>query len=273
MGRIRTIKPEFFLHDGLYDAESATGLPLRLAFAGLWTLCDREGRFEWRPRRMKPVVLPYDKVDFSDVLDALRDYGFVIKYAAAGRDYGAVPGFSRHQVVNNRERQSVIPAPPKGAEGECRDAAGTRGPRDTDSSQRKGKEGNGFPVPGEGKSSDTVSGHRPGEPEAVANRNPSSLQEIVWQQGLARLARITRRPEVKLRALMGRWCRDHGNAKVLEALDAANGKADPLAYLNKYLAPPARGPGKREQSAGSDASYLDYLSKTLGTAEKESNNT
>jgi hypothetical protein len=57
MGRIRTIRPDFFLHDGLFDLESNSRLPLRLAFAGLWTQCDREGRFKWRPRRLKPENL------------------------------------------------------------------------------------------------------------------------------------------------------------------------------------------------------------------------
>jgi hypothetical protein len=34
--RIRTIKPEFFHHEGIYEAELQSNLPLRLAFIGLW---------------------------------------------------------------------------------------------------------------------------------------------------------------------------------------------------------------------------------------------
>ena len=48
MARIRTIKPEFFRHEALYEAEHETGLPLRVAYAGLWTAADREGRFQWK---------------------------------------------------------------------------------------------------------------------------------------------------------------------------------------------------------------------------------
>jgi hypothetical protein len=70
LARIRTIKPEFFRHADLYEAEKETGLPLRLAFAGLWTAADREGRFKWRPRELKLDCLPHDDVDFSRVLDA-----------------------------------------------------------------------------------------------------------------------------------------------------------------------------------------------------------
>jgi hypothetical protein len=68
MARIRTIKPEFFRHADLYEAEKETGLPLRLAFAGLWTAADREGRFKWRPRELKLDCLPHDEVDFHACL-------------------------------------------------------------------------------------------------------------------------------------------------------------------------------------------------------------
>jgi hypothetical protein len=111
MGRIRTIKPEFFTHEELFDLEEKEGLPVRLAFIGLWTICDREGRFKWRPRSIKAQILPYDNVDFSRVLDALATRGFVVRYASEGVDYGYVPGFSRHQVVNFKEAQSTLPEP------------------------------------------------------------------------------------------------------------------------------------------------------------------
>lgn len=107
--RIRTIKPEFFSHEILFDAERETGLPLRLAFIGLWTCCDREGRFEWRPRPLKTHIMPYDEVDFSRVLDALATRGFVVKYVSNSREYGSIPSWRRHQVVNNKEAASEIP--------------------------------------------------------------------------------------------------------------------------------------------------------------------
>lgn len=111
MGRIRTIKPEFFLHEGLFDLELETGLPIRVSFAGLWTVCDREGRFKWRPRQLKTQILPYDELEFSRVLDALMTRAFIVKYTVDGVDYGYVPGFLDHQVINNREKESSIPKP------------------------------------------------------------------------------------------------------------------------------------------------------------------
>src|ERR1700736_353694 len=132
MGRIRTIKPEFFMHDGLYDLEVGSGLPLRLAFAGLWTCADRDGLFEWRPRMLKPQILPHDELDFSVVLSCLEDGGFIVSYEVDGKKYGYIPSWNKHQSINNRETESVLPAPP----------AVTRQARvsDTPSGEGKGRE-------------------------------------------------------------------------------------------------------------------------------------
>jgi len=102
------VKPELFVHGALYDAEAETGLPLRLSFIALFTCCDREGRFKWRPRELKLACLPHDEVDFSRVLDALTTRGFVVRYAS---DYGCIPSWNRHQVINNREGASLLPMP------------------------------------------------------------------------------------------------------------------------------------------------------------------
>lgn len=111
MARIRTIKPGFFRHAELYEAERETGLPLRIAFAGLWTAADREGRFKWKPRELKLDCLPHDEVDFSRVLDALATRGFIAKYAVDGAEYGFVPTWKTHQIINNRETASELPQP------------------------------------------------------------------------------------------------------------------------------------------------------------------
>jgi hypothetical protein len=109
MARIRTIKPDFFRHEELYEAEQETGFPLRLAFAGLFTVSDREGRFRWQPRQIKLDVMPYDQLDFSRVLDALVTRGFVVRYACGTDEYGVIPSFTKHQVINNREKPSEYP--------------------------------------------------------------------------------------------------------------------------------------------------------------------
>lgn len=111
MARIRNIKPGFFKDSDLYDAEKACGLPLRVAYAGLWTVADRAGRFKWKPREIKTDILPYDEVDMGAVMDALVRYGFIFKYKAAGHDYGYVPNFEKHQFINKNELASQLPDP------------------------------------------------------------------------------------------------------------------------------------------------------------------
>ena len=140
--RIRSIKPEFFLHEGLAELEKSTKLPVRVAFAGLWCAADREGRFKWQPRKLGVQIVPYDEVDFSRVLHALATRGFVRQYSSGGEEFGYIPGFARHQVVNNRERDSELPEPLLDNES---DACPTRAPRvdlkcDDRKAEGKGKE-------------------------------------------------------------------------------------------------------------------------------------
>jgi hypothetical protein len=88
----------------------ANQLPLRLAFIALFTCCDREGRFRWQPRHLKLHMLPYDEVDIFRVLDALVAHGFIVKYERNGEFYGCIPSWLRHQNINNKEQESILPA-------------------------------------------------------------------------------------------------------------------------------------------------------------------
>jgi hypothetical protein len=113
-GRIRSVKPEVHTDEELWDLEDETGLPLFRAFVGLWNYCDREGRFEWRTRALKAVILPYWDGDMGAVLDALAQGSFIIRYEIDGRVYGQVRTFADHQSPNHKEPPSRIPAPAHG---------------------------------------------------------------------------------------------------------------------------------------------------------------
>ena len=145
MARIRTIKPEFFSHYDLFIAEVEEKQPLRVAFIGLWTLADREGRFKWEPERLKVGCLPYDKVDFSRVLHALVTRGFIEKYACKDRVYGWIPSFLTHQVINNKEKPSCIPSIEEsdGSTRASRDGNACLTPLNLDQGEGKGREGKG----------------------------------------------------------------------------------------------------------------------------------
>jgi hypothetical protein len=132
VARIRTIKPEFFTSE---DIVSLTPLA-RLFYVSLWCEADREGRFEWKPRTLKMRYLPADDCDISALCQELIDGGMVVLYEADGRTYAHIPGFTRHQVINNREQESDIPEPPKPSSDRVRDASLTR-----ESGRKEGKEG------------------------------------------------------------------------------------------------------------------------------------
>lgn len=106
MARARNIKPSFFANDDLADIS-----PLgRLLFIALWTLADREGRLEDRPRRIKAEALPYDDCDVDGLLGDLQKHGFILRYEVGGEQFIQVVNFSKHQNPHVKESASSIPA-------------------------------------------------------------------------------------------------------------------------------------------------------------------
>lgn len=114
MARIRTVKPEMARHEGLFHAEQETKLPIRFVWAMLPTICDRAGRFRWRPNILKLDILPYDAINFDSVLNEFWRRGFIQKYAVDGEIYGLIPTFLKHQCPNNKELKSTLPPPKDG---------------------------------------------------------------------------------------------------------------------------------------------------------------
>lgn len=107
MARIRTVKPEFFRHELLQDLEEKHGkLKPMLTFEGLWTLCDKNGNFEWRPRQIKLDVLPFLSFNIEDTLNLLKENGFIVRYEINGHFYGHIPTFEEHQRITGKELQS-----------------------------------------------------------------------------------------------------------------------------------------------------------------------
>lgn len=108
MSRSRNIKPGFFRNEILSE------LPFehRLLFIGIWTEADREGRLEYRARRLKAAVFPYDdRVDVEDGVAALAEGGFLRVYEANGSEYIQVSNWAKHQNPHHKEVGSTIPAP------------------------------------------------------------------------------------------------------------------------------------------------------------------
>lgn len=107
MARARGIKPGFFRNADLVELS----FEVRLLFIGLWTLADREGRMEDRPKQIKMDIFPADDVDCSGMLDQLAATGMLTRYESGGKRYLQVVNFTKHQNPHRDERPSTIPAP------------------------------------------------------------------------------------------------------------------------------------------------------------------
>ena len=107
MARARNIKPGFFRDADLVE------LPFeaRLLFIGLWTVADREGRLEDKPKQIKLDIFPADNVDCDALLGVLAGIGVIERYTVGGKRYIQVTNFSKHQHPHKTECESTIPAP------------------------------------------------------------------------------------------------------------------------------------------------------------------
>ena len=83
----------------------------RLCFAGLWTLADREGRLEDRPKRIKGELFAFDTVDVDPLLGELEKYGFIMRYEAEGIRVIQILKFDLHQHPHHKEPSSDLPSP------------------------------------------------------------------------------------------------------------------------------------------------------------------
>jgi hypothetical protein len=114
MARSRNIKPSFFLNEELADLPYEA----RLLFVGLWTLADREGRLEDKPKKIKIQLFPYNDINCDDLLQRLHDKKFIIRYksgtslvlASGEGGYIQIVNFAKHQNPHHKEKDSVIPA-------------------------------------------------------------------------------------------------------------------------------------------------------------------
>lgn len=102
MARARNIKPSFFQNEELGELDPL----VRLFFVGLWTIADYRGCVEFRPKRLKVQLLPYDNCDTEALANNLEKSGFVQSYSVAGQRYLKIINFEKHQNPHKNEREA-----------------------------------------------------------------------------------------------------------------------------------------------------------------------
>jgi len=105
VGKTRNIKPAFFLNEDLGELPALA----RLLFIGLWTIADREGLLEDRPKQIKLQVLPYDECDVVQLLQFLTSKQFIEQYSVDGVAVIKIVNFRKHQSIHPHEAKSSLP--------------------------------------------------------------------------------------------------------------------------------------------------------------------
>ena len=167
MARIRTIKPEFFTSE---DIVSLTPLA-RLFYVALWCEADREGRLRWKTKTLKMRYLPDDECDIDALASELTEAGLVDLYEVDGKVYAEIPSFKDHQVINNRESESILPSRVDDASARVK-AEGRK--------EGKGREGKGK----ERKEGESEAALAP-TPKPKSPSKPDDVSDQTWNDWLA----------------------------------------------------------------------------------------
>jgi hypothetical protein len=102
MARSRNIKPAFFQNEKLAELKPIN----RLAFIALWTVCDFKGCLEYRPKRLKVQLLPYDDCNIEEIINNLVNSGFIQIYSVEDQDYIKILNFEKHQNPHKNEKEA-----------------------------------------------------------------------------------------------------------------------------------------------------------------------
>jgi hypothetical protein len=102
MARARNIKPAFFQNEDLAELKPIE----RLAFIAMWTVADYKGCIEYRAKRLKIQLLPYDNCDIELIVTNLEKSRFITTYYVQGQSYIKILNFEKHQNPHPNERKS-----------------------------------------------------------------------------------------------------------------------------------------------------------------------
>lgn len=209
MARIRTIKPEFPQSESV----GRISRDARLLFIEIWTICDDFGKARASSRMLASLLFPYDD-DAPKLIDGwlseLERERCIQRYEVDGTHYLRVEKWQSHQKVDHPSK-SLFPDP-----------------REIVASPRE-KLGEDL------RTKDQGSKDQDSEANASGANAPQDLKLIIFGQGLDWLANQSGKPKEKLRSALGRACRDHGEATVIEVLGAAQreGPIDPIAWMER----------------------------------------
>ena len=106
--RARNIKPAFFKNEDLAECT----YPARMLFIGLWCMAYRDGIVEYRPKRIKAEIFPYEdrRIGIEKLLEQLRKLKFIsiLEKKETNHKIIVVNNFKKHQSPHRNEKTSGI---------------------------------------------------------------------------------------------------------------------------------------------------------------------
>lgn len=107
MGRIRTIKPDFFTSADLSNLPAEA----HLLASGLLCYSDDEGYFDAHPKLVQAAIFPLRELQgkIEDLLALLTGCGYITVESVRGKSVGRVVTFTTHQRVNRPSPSRLKP--------------------------------------------------------------------------------------------------------------------------------------------------------------------
>lgn len=130
MARIRSVHPGLFTDEAFVSLSEAA----QILLIGIWTECDDQGAFEWKPITLRMRLRPTKDGSIEPLLGELAAANTVRRYEHEGREYGAVRNFRKYQKPKKPNKVHFMPP-------EFRTYVGLTG----DSSEQEADEGGGDP--------------------------------------------------------------------------------------------------------------------------------
>jgi hypothetical protein len=218
MGRIRTIKPEFWRNEALSELPEFA----HMLAAALLNYADDEGYFNANPKLVVAECFPLREpsMDTTVALRELSRIGYIrLGEGSDGRTYGHVVAFRKHQTINKptKSKIAVISIAWDG------DNGATVGlPEDYPTERGTGN--------GEKEDSDAN----------ASDGDAVDFAKAVFDRGVSFLVRHGQK-ERDARSVIGRWRKDHPDREIFDAFSACSkaGAVDPIPWITARLTPRA----------------------------------
>jgi hypothetical protein len=219
MARIRTFKPEFLRHEKLQELESVyCGNYPMFVFMGLWSVSDKNGVFEWKPKQLKLDIYPFLEFDMEMTLNILFENGFIKKYEYENKIYGYVVNFKKHQNITGTEKlnDARYPEPIKGINEDRQVQTEKEREREKEKERKAANAGGSAepPLSDSQKSSMELAdllltSHRKEFPDYLSGKDAKKITEN-WARDVEKLMRIDKKPPETIRQVI-LWVKTPGN--------------------------------------------------------------